>query len=169
MKRKVKVVCIDGVEKTGKNSVATQLWFELVESDNGVVLSRNNEYLDYLHQENRIIRCKTFLSKLYDEVKKGSNLSKFQEEQKVIIKEDGEINRKYGSVYFFILPDLNDWPEHIKKTNEIEYLTKFFTGINQYTIAQGVDIRLIPVNSDERILDIKDKISEILEKEYLFI
>lgn len=174
MKRKIKVVSIDGIEKTGKSSVATQLWFKYLESPNYLKEKKDLDLLrssdtEDINTSNYTIRGKTFLSKLYSELKKGSNLSDFEKNNEVLIKEEKELNRMYGSVYFFIIPELNDFPEHINKTNEIEYLVKFFKGINQYTIAQGIDIRLIPLNSDDRILDVTEKIQEILDKEFLFI
>lgn len=174
MKRKVKIVSIDGIEKTGKGSVATQLWFKYLESPSYLNEKKDLDLIrkcdkSELNTSNYTIRGKTFLSKLYNDLKKGSSLSDFEKNNEVLIKEERELNRVYGSVYFFIIPNLNDFPKHIKKTNEIEYLIKFFKGINQYTIAQGVDIRLIPLNSDDRILDVTEKIQEILDKEYLFV
>ena len=168
MKRKVKVICIDGIEKTGKSSVATQLWFKYLESHKNINLIKKSDELN-LENNNLIIRQKTFLSQLYEDLKNGSNLNDFQEKNNTLINQEKEINRIYGSVYFFIIPELQDFPKHIKKTNEIEYLTKFFKGINQYSLVQGIDIKLIPLKNDERILDIVQKIEETINKEYLLI
>jgi hypothetical protein len=53
-------------------------------------------------------------------------------------------------------------------SDEIPYyysdLVKFYKSINQTSLAQGVDIRLIPFSEDDRIFDVRDKILEILEK-----
>ena len=77
---------------------------------------------------------------------------------------------EYGVVNFFLVPENMEIAQMMFGSEEIPYyyndLIKFYKSINQTSLAQGIDIRLILFNEGDRIFDVRDKILKILKNEY---
>lgn len=117
------------------------------------------------------IKEKGVLQELYKWLKLGRASVLFEKENADLLNKERLLNNQHGSVNFFILPtdkevaiDLvgNELPWYY--TGFIEY----FKGINQTNISQGMDIWIIPIEHEDRILDIQKKIFKILEENYKY-
>lgn len=181
MKKKIRYICIDGIEKSGKTSVNRELRRFLKDKEKEVLdffgVAAYNLRLDAQNKalkdnENFVVLKEgSILQVFYDRIKKdGLGAANLEIEYTEFLRQEKEINHSYGGVHFFLIPeDEVTLKRMFGDENVPEYvsgLLNFFKGINQYTLTQGLDIRLIPFDEEDRIYDIRDKILNILEKEY---
>lgn len=178
MKKKIKCISIDGMEKTGKTSVTREMRKFLKEKDKDLYEINGNEYDKLQLQESilddnvnsLILKQNGLLSIYYNDLKCLHGIEYIQKKCHEIIRIEQNHNHLYGVVNFFLIPENTQTIQLMFGSEEIPYyyndLVKFYKGINQTSLAQGVDIRLIPFNEDDRIFDVRDKILEILKNHY---
>jgi hypothetical protein len=178
MKRKIRCICIDGMEKTGKTSVTREMRKFFKEKEKDLHEINGNEY-DKLQLQQAILDDNTnsfvlkengLLSVYHNELKYLHGVDYIERHHHEFIRVEKDFNHLYGVVNFFLVPEDMETAQMMFGSDEIPYyysdLVKFYKSINQTSLAQGVDIRLIPFSEDDRIFDVRDKILEILENEY---
>ena len=150
MKRKIERIYIDGMENSGGSSVASQ--------------TRQNLESKCQLKENGI------LSVFYKELKQFHGVKYIHENYGELIRKEVADNNQNGVVHFFLMPEdaitARNLFEFFKVPDYYDSLMVFYKGINQTSLSQGLDIRLITFNEFDRIYDIRDKILKILEEEY---
>jgi hypothetical protein len=178
MGRKIRCISIDGMERTGKTSVIREMRkflknkdkdFHEINGSNLDILSKQKTFLD--DNENGIVLKENgVMSVFHENFKNYRNIKDLLVELGSLITEEKNINHQYGVVNFFLLPEDMDTARLMFGSEEIPSyyndLVKFYKGINQTSITQGLDIRLIPFNENDRIFDVRDKILEILKTDY---
>jgi thymidylate kinase len=179
MKRKIKCIYIDGIEKSGKTSVIREMRKILKNKNKDLheINGTNSEKLD--QQESMllynnlsfILKENSLLSAFYKDIKEnGVGIRWLEERYDDLIRRERNINHEHGSVHFFIIPeddyslkrieDFDEKPEYLDK------LISFYRNIDKYAISQGLDIKLITFDENDRIYDIRDKITKELEENY---
>lgn len=180
MKRKIKCIYIDGIEKSGKTSVVREIRKFLKNKNkdlheiNGTNKQKIEQQISMLKDSNNsfVLKENSILSLFYKDIKeKNSGIHKLEEEYKETIRQERNVNHEYGAVHFFIIPEDNESMSRFSEEfGEIpEYLNRliyFYRKIDQYSISQGLDIKLITFDENERIYDIRDKITKELETNY---
>lgn len=180
MKRKIRSIYIDGIEKSGKTSVTREIRKFLKNKNKdlheikGVSLEKLNQQKSILEDDDKtfILKERSLLQLFYDEIKnRNLGVAQLEFEFENMIRIERDINHNSGSVHFFLIPEdeisltrIYDSVE--EKPNYIDGVISFYKDINLYSISQGLDIRLIPFNEFDRIYDIRDKILKIIEKNY---
>lgn len=166
------------MEKTGKSSVLREMrkflknknkdFYEFNGSDI-ITLAKQKAVLEdnvngFVLKENGI------MSIFHENFKKFKNIKDLMIELNPLITQEKNINHEYGEVNFFLLPENMETVNLMFSSEEIPSyyndLMKFYKGISQTSITQGLDIRIIPFNEDDRIFDVRDKILEIIQNEY---
>lgn len=171
MKRAIRSISIDGLEKTGKTSVFRQLKSVLKDTHtNMVTFSDPNSIDEQLEKlastDSLILRENSVLSLCYDRFKTFEGVPHVEELYRDILDKERKINWKYGSVHFFLVPTTTSVISGRFDDGEPYYLANlvnFFKNINQYSLAQGLDIRIITFDEYDFIFDIADKIIKELE------
>lgn len=177
MKRKIRCIYIDGIERSGKTSVVREIrrFFKENNRDlheiNGTTVDSLNKQRVLIEDNEKsvILKENSLLSVFYREFKEMSSLSVVEDKHKDLIRKEKNINHEYGAVHYFLVPETMEsfgdrFDEDIPKY--IPTLTDLFKSISLYSIAQGLDIRLITFDKFDKIYDIRDKILESLEKNY---
>jgi hypothetical protein len=178
MSRKIRCIYIDGIDKSGKTSVAREIRkylkdkkFDLKEM-NGID-DNKLKLQDILLEENSncvILKENSILSLFQDNIKKGLSILSLDDNCRELLRKEQDINHKYGSVHFFLLPETLVFSagrfKEIPESSNVLDSYNFFKNINNYSISQGIDIKLIKFDEDDKIFDIKDQILDILEKNY---
>lgn len=177
MSRKIRCIYIDGIDKSGKTSVTREIrkylkdkkinLHELNGTDDNTLKLQN-----ILLEENDtsvVLKQNSILSLFQNDIKKGSSIFSVTDNYRELLRKEQDINHKYGSIHFFLLPENLSFGGRFKKTSDDSGVLdscNFFKNINNYSISQGLDIRLITFEEDDKIFDIKDRILDILEKNY---
>lgn len=181
MKRKIKCVYIDGMEKSGKTSIIREMrkYFKNKNKDLHEISGTNFEKIKFqkkILEDNSdpiVLKKNSILSIFYNDLKEKRTFPNLINEQySELLRQEKVINHDYGSVFFFLIPekletiksrseqyDLNDF-------SNLSEIYGFYKNINQYNIAQGLDIVLIYFSEDDKIYDIKDLIIKNLEQKY---
>ncbi len=177
MKKKIRCIYIDGMEKSGKTSVAREIRMFLKNKNKDLYdidgsNDKNTEMQDSILSENEysfILKENSVLSDFYKDLKENKGLLHIIENYSEVIRKEKSINHSYGAVHFFLLPSMGKMSELFegKIPLGIRSMWDFYNGINQYTITQGLDIKLISFDEFDKIYDVRDKILEALESEYL--
>tara|TARA_R100000951_G_scaffold112718_1_gene113483 strand:+ start:12502 stop:13044 length:543 start_codon:yes stop_codon:yes gene_type:complete len=178
MKRNIRCIYIDGIEKSGKTSIVREMRRFLKENGkdlheiNGTdvpTLSKQKVLLED-NEKSFILKENGLLSVFYNEFKEYHGVKYIEKNHGDIIGLEKTIDHGYGAVHFFLVPENI---EAIKERFEVGEMPKymstvvdFYKSINLYSIAQGLDIRLITFDEDDRIYDIRDKIFKSLEDNY---
>lgn len=177
MSRKIRCIYIDGIDKSGKTSVAREVRKYLKDKKidlhemNGTD-DNNLKLQNILLEENNnsvVLKENSILSLLQDNIKKGSSIFSIADNYRELLRKEQDINHRHGSVHFFLLPENPSSVGRFKKvpdTSGILDCYNFFKNINNYSISQGLDIKLITFEEDDKIFDIKDRILDVLEKNY---
>lgn len=179
MKKKARCINIDGLEGFIKTYVFKEIrkYLKLKELDFFELKNTTQESLaDQLalleKNCNHLILKENSLISLYrDEIIKGTSLSVLKEKYENMLVQQQKIDHANGGVYFLLMPEqlgqsFNGQKEKIDDLTGVRDCYDFFKNIKNYTIVQGVDIRTIWYDENDKIFDIKDRIINILEKEY---
>jgi hypothetical protein len=178
MKKKIRSISISGMERSGKTSIARELrmFFKSKNKDLHEINETNIESLvkqEILLKDNPdllVLKENPILSVFYNDFRQDRGIASVEKAHYDLILKERNINQNYGSVEFFLIPeDLEVMQSRFGDEEVPSYaknLITLYKGISQYTIAQGLDIRLIPYNEFDRIYDIRDKVLKILEEDY---
>jgi hypothetical protein len=180
MSKKIRCINIDGIDKTGKTSVLREIRKYLKEKEldlheiNGT--DENKLQLqDILLEDNvnsLILKENSILSLFNEHIKNGSGVMSLENCFRELLRKERDINQKHGSIYFFLIPDSMDVIYNRFLENEssenIRTSYDFFKSINQYSISQGLDIRLVFFNENDKIYDIRDKIIDRIKEDCIF-
>lgn len=177
MKRKIRCICIDGMERTGKSSIVREMrkFLKNKEKDlheiNGEdILSLDKQ--DTLLKDNNnsvVLKENGLLSTFHNDLKEFRGIQYISQEYSELIRREACSNHEFGVVHFFLIPENKETATRMFGEELPAWyldLMKFYKAINQTSLVQGLDVRLIAFNEDDRIFDVRDKILEILEKEY---
>lgn len=178
MSRKIRCIYIDGIDKAGKTSVIREMrkYLKNKELDLHEMNGTDDNKLklqNILLEDNSnsvILKENSVLSLFQDDVKKGLSIFSVGDNYRELLRKEQDINHKYGSVHFFLIPESMSIPaERFKELPDIFGLLdsyNFFKNINNYSVSQGLDIKLIFFNEDDKIFDVRDQILNIIEKDY---
>lgn len=178
MKRKIRCICIDGMEKTGRSSIIRQVRKHLKNKNKDLhdikgATYYNLEKQEAVLQDNResiVLKENGIMSILHDNFKQFKNIKVLMEELEPLLNKEKNINHQYGAVNFFLLPENIETAKAMFGSEEIPSyyndLIVFYKGINQTSITQGLDVKLIPFNQNDKIFDVRDKVLEIIEQKY---
>lgn len=168
MKRKNKYIYIDGMEKTGTTSVLKQVYKSLKEQGKFLLQSENIDKLS--NEKYTLLKEHGIMSTFHNDLKKLKGVKDLMVQLDSIITKERQKNHTYGVVNFFIIPENIEIAKKMfgfeKIPSYYNDLINFYKGINQTSIAEGLDIRIIPFNEHDKIFDVRDKVLKILEKEY---
>jgi hypothetical protein len=172
MKKTIRNISIDGIEKTGKTSVFRQLKSVLKEKNIEIESFDNPNSLDAQIQvlentKNIVLRENSILSLFYERFKTFEGIPHVEQLYSSILDKERKINWKYGSVHFFLVPTTPSIISGRFKEGQPHYLENliyFFKNIEQYSIVQGLDIKIITFDENDFIFDIADKIMKELEE-----
>lgn len=166
------------MEKTGRSSVIRQIRKHLKNKNKDLheingVNHCNLEKQEAVLQDNKesiVLKENGIMSILHDNFKQFKNIKVLMEELESLLNKEKNINHQYGAVNFFLLPENIETAKAMFGSEEIPSyyndLIVFYKGINQTSITQGLDIKIIPFNQNDRIFDVRDKIIEIIEQKY---
>jgi len=178
MKRKIRNIYIDGMEKSGKSSVVRQLRSYLDSKNNelcefnGVDLEKLKEQEDCLANtpDNFVLKQNSLLSTFYKDRIEGKNITNIEDEYSELIRREVSINHEYGAVHFFILPeDVSAAEIRLGPGGIPTYFFKlldFYKNINSISLTQGLNIELVFFDEFDRIYDVRDKILDIIDQKY---
>jgi hypothetical protein len=182
MKKKIRCIYIDGIERSGKTSIARELRRFLKEKEKDLCEIYGTEsYADRLEMQDKILtdNDSSFVLKegslmqvFHDCIKKyNTGPLTLEQEFDSFLRKEKEINHNFGAVHFFLIPEDDTSLTRIynsiaERPAYLKTVVDFYRSINLYTMTQGLDIRLILFNEHDRIYDIRDKILKLLEKEY---
>lgn len=180
MKRKIRCIYIDGIEKSGKTSVTREIRKFLKNKNKdlheikGISLEKLNQQKTILEDDDKsfVLKERSLLQLFHDQIKENNlGVAQLEAEFENMIRLERDINHKNGSVHFFLIPEdeislTRIYDDIEEKPKYIDGIIAFYKNINLYSISQGLDIRLIPFNEFDRIYDIRDKILKILEQNY---
>jgi hypothetical protein len=178
MKRKIRNIYIDGMEKSGKTSVVRQMRSYLISKNkelcqlNGVDLKKLKEQEDSLENipDVFILKENSLLNTFYNDRIGDKNLANMADEHSELLRREVSINHEYGAVHFFILPEDVSTAEVRLGSNGIpEYFFKlldFYKNINSISLTQGLNIELVFFDEFDRIYDVRDKILDIIDQKY---
>jgi len=178
MSKKIRCIYIDGLDKTGKTSVTREIRKYL--KDKKIDLHEINGTDDnklklqgIFLEDNKnsfVLKENSTLSVLQDSIKKGLSLASMTDNYRELLRKEQDINHRYGSVHFFLLPENLSIDGRFQKTSENTGILdsyNFFKNINNYSVSQGLDIKLVMLQEDDKIFDVRDKILSVLESQYL--
>lgn len=182
MKKKIRCIYIDGIEKSGKTSITREMRRFLKENEKDLhEICKAESYAENLEKQNKILsdnnnsfilKENSLMQVFYEHIKEyNSGPSSLEKEFYSLLRKEKEINHNFGAVHFFLIPEddtsLNRIYQNLaERPFYIKTMVNFYKSINLYTMTQGLDIRLILFNEYDRIYDIKDKILKVLKKEY---
>lgn len=178
MGRKIRCIHIDGIDKAGKTSVTREIRKYLKNKNvdlheiNGT--DDNKLKLQSILLEDNInsvvLKENSVLSLFQDDLKKGISIISLGDNYRELLRKEREINHIYGSVHFFLMPENMRIPaERLRELPDFPGILdsyNFFKNISNYSVSQGLDIKLVYFDENDRILDIKDKILRIIERDY---
>ncbi len=179
MSRKIRCIYIDGIDKAGKTSVTREMRKYLknksidlheVNGTDDNKLKLQNVLLED-NSNSIVLKENSVLSLFQKDIKEGVSIFSVADNYRELLRKEQDINHRYGSVHFFLIPENMSIP--VARFQEIPDIAgiwdsyNFFKNINNYSVSQGLDIRLIPFNEDDKIFDIRDRILNILESNYL--
>ncbi len=180
MKRKIRCIYIDGMERSGKTSVVREMRKFLKNKNKNLYemkgvddksLELQNVFLED-NSNSMVLKENSILYNFYNDLNDGISVRSSEDRYSDLIRQEKNINHKYGSVYFFLIPDsietLSDRFEEDELPHSMPILMKFYKDISQHSITQGLDIRLISFDKFDRIYDVRDKIIQKLEENYEF-
>jgi len=178
MSKKIRCIYIDGLDKTGKTSVTREIRKYL--KDKKIDLHEINGTDDnklklqgIFLEDNKnsfVLKENSTLSVLQDSIKKGLSLASMTDNYRELLRKEQDINHRYGSVHFFLLPENLSIAGRFEKISEYTGILdsyNFFKNINNYSVSQGLDIKLVMLQEDDKIFDVRDKILSVLESQYL--
>jgi hypothetical protein len=178
MTRKIRCIHIDGIDKAGKTSITREVRKYLKNKNldlheiNGTddnKLKLQSVLLEDNHNS-VILKENSVLSLLQDDIKKGISVISLGDNYRELLRKEQDINHTYGSVHFFLIPESMTIPaERFRELSDFSGILdsyNFFKNINNYAISQGLDINLVYFDENDKIMDIRDKILAIIEKNY---
>lgn len=176
MKRQIKNIHIDGMGKSGKTSIVREMRSFLKDQDKDLHEITNTDdksldlQLEILSSDPNafILKENSVLNLFYKDIKNGDGIRQLSSRYEDMLRKERIINNQHGSVCFFLMPTperSNEiYPEGIP--HYVTLLDRFFKDINQLSLTQGLDIRLVLFDELDKIYDVRDKILKILEDEY---
>jgi hypothetical protein len=180
VKNKIRYICIDGMEKTGKSSVFRQIYKSLKDKNkdlrkiNGLNRDDIDKQSNILNDntESIILKENSLMQMCYEKLTQRMPVSIIMLENSKEFREEHLINHQHGSVHFFLLPQDKPTADYIfNRINEDipEYyydLRNFIENINSTFLTQGLNVELILFDQNDKIFDIRDKILKIIEEKY---
>jgi hypothetical protein len=178
MSRKIRCIYIDGIDKAGKTSVTREMrkYLKNKELDLHEINGTDDNKLklqNILLEDNSnsvILKENSVLSLFQNDIKKGMSVFFAGDNYRELLRKEQDINHKYGSVHFFLIPEnMLISAERFKELPDATGVLdsyNFFKNINNYSVSQGLDIKLVSFNEDDKIFDVRDRILDILEKDY---
>lgn len=168
MKSKIKYICIEGVEKSGKTLVSKELR-RFLKEEKGVEIEDSDSFTQ---SEGLFIRKRSIISDIYDGFKRYEGSVYLQNKYTGELLKEQHEKFENGSVIFFLIPSnlavIQDRFDVEKK--QLPFYTKdvweMLKQINSQSICSGLDVRLIYFDQYDSVIDIKNKIYEILEKDF---
>lgn len=166
------------MEKTGKTSVTNQIRKHLKNKNkdlhelSGVtpcILEKQQAILQD-NIDSILLKQNGIMSVLHDGFKEFKSVKTLMQDLELLLTKERHINHQYGVVNFFLLPKDIATAKAMFGSEEIPSyyndLIVFYKGINQTSITQGLDVKLIPFNQNDRIFDVRDKVLDVINKEY---
>ena len=166
------------MENTGKSSISREMrkFFKNKNRDlhdiNGTNISKLDLQESILQDnpESLILKENSLMSVFYKDLKEFLGIAYLTENYREEIRREVLLNHQYGAVHFFLIPEDLITVSHRYNPKEppsyYSNLLDFYNSINQTSLTQGLDVRLIPFNEYDKIFDVRDKILKILENEY---
>lgn len=179
MKRKVRCIYIDGVERSGKTSISREIRRFLKERDKDLFeIDGTDGYANRLQMQEAnlednnsfVLKEGSLMDVFYNDIRQmGCGPQTLSKRYNELLRKERDINHKFGVVHFFLLPEDHGALKRMFGDEVPEYMDSvltFYKDINQYNLAQGLDIVLISFDEFDRIYDVRDKIFDLLEKNY---
>jgi hypothetical protein len=179
VKRKIRCIYIDGIEKSGKTSVTREIRKFLKEKNKDLCeIYGIKHYQDHLNMQDKILNDNnnsfvlkegSLMQVFYDYVKRDFGPSTLEKDFSSLVRKEKEINHNFGAAHFFLIPEDEFALDRVfkeKKPHYIMNILNFYKNINLYTLTQGLDIRLIFFNEHDKIYDVRDKILKLLKNNY---
>lgn len=179
MSRKIRCIYIDGIDKAGKTSVTREVrkylknknldLHEINGTDDNKLKLQSVLLED--NSDSVILKENSVLSLFQNDIKKGLSIFSVSDNYRELLRKEQDINHKYGSVHFFLIPEniIVSSGGRFKELPDMSGILdsyNFFKNINNYSVSQGLDVKLILFNEDDKIFDIRDQILSIMEKDY---
>lgn len=174
MSVKIRCIYIDGINETERTFVTKEIRKFLKEKEKDLheingISDNKLELQNILLQDNPnslILKENSVLSLCNSCIKEGKGILSLEKTLNEILRKERDINQKYGSVHFFLLPEEPKRSDAEPSFLNLQTRCTFFKNINSYSLAQGLNIEIVQFNEDDKIYDIRDKMLEILEKKY---
>ena len=126
-----------------------------------------------------VLKDRGLASHLVYALAKGMTLEQVAEVHKNVIKEEELINQDFGVLNIIMVPDAVAWPlERIRKRAETtgepiverlenldnqERVINFLKQVKNYDILRNLNVEVVEVFEDDSILEVKAKVSKVLE------
>jgi hypothetical protein len=180
VKKKIKCIYIDGMEKTGKTSVIREMrkFLKNKNKDLHEIDGISNEKLDHQNiilsdNPNSIVLKENGLLQLYyDKLAQRVPVTELGNRYSEFIRKEQSMDHDHGVVHFFLIPSDTYTANEIyfnleeEMPNYYHNLRDFFQKINSTSLAHGLNIELITFDEFDRVFDVRDKILKIIEKKY---
>jgi tRNA uridine 5-carbamoylmethylation protein Kti12 len=181
MKRKIRCIYIEGMDRTGKTSLARELRRHLKKQGkdlvefNGIDNAKMDQQEVVLNEntDSFVLKQNGMLTLFYEESKEFRGIKYITEHDnkyEELVRKEMCINHDYGSALFFLIPnDINVVKNMFGEEDvpsEYPSLIEFWKKINQTSLSRGWDINLIFINEEDRIYDVRDRVLKILEEKY---
>jgi len=176
MKGKVKAIYIEGMERTGKTSIVRELRKLLKTNEydfhelegNGIDLIKKQYVITEDDSNLLILRQNGIIKKFHEEIKDGKSIVSFMEQNMEEIRLEKSYNHDFGSIMFLLIPSDEEAAKRIYG-EEIPFnylkLAKLYRDIGQTIFSQGLNIRPILIDKQDKIYDVRDKVLKVLEKD----
>jgi hypothetical protein len=179
MKRKIRNIYIDGMEKSGKTSIIMEMRKHLGNKNkafcefNGINLENIQKQERYLSEpgvdEIVVLKQNSLMNVFYKDLVAFKSVVDMKEQHAELIRREVSINQQYGAVHFFIIPEDIETAK-IRFNGEIPSyyvdLWNFYKNIDSISLTQGLNIELIFFDEFDRIYDVRDKILDIIDQKY---
>lgn len=179
MKRKIRCIYIEGMEKTGKTSMTREVCklLEKQEKSYKKIKGCDKKTLDLQqnilkNSKDIIVKENALLSIFEKDLKEYLSIKKIEQKYSEEIRKEKQINQEYGCVSFLLIPESI---EFVKKTfnfkeipNEYMGLVSFYENIKLTSLGHGIDYRVIRLKTNDSIFDVKEKILYVLKNNYVF-
>jgi len=177
MKKKIRAIYLDGMDKTGKTSILRELRKYLKSNEidfyevdgSGIDSVKKQELITLDNSKSLILKQNSILKNFHEQMASNVGIGRFVEAHREELRLEKCYNHDFGSVMFFLIPADNEAAKRIYG-EEIPYnylkLMDIYNNIGQTVLSQGLDIRPILIDKEDRIYDVRDKVLKILEKDF---
>lgn len=176
MKKKIRCIYIDGMERSGKTSVLKEVRKYLKNENKdlheivGTDMSKLEQQTKILNEDTNTVVLKdgSVLGLFYNDVKESRGVNFIEKIHGKSIMQEKRINNQFGAVHFFLIPTKERSEEMYPGgiPDYIRDLELFYKNVNSFGLMQGLDIVLISYDEDEKVYDVCGKLLNILEGSY---